>query len=245
MQILKNPSLENFLYFIKKAKKYVYISSPFIKENIAKLIVKNLKKEIECKVLTKFTLQNLRNGSLDLSAIQILQNEKIKLKNISNLHSKIYIFDNISIIGSSNLTNGGLKNNLEYNIILKDNENIRYDFLEYFNDNKYKLISQKDIKKRLLLLKKLPKNINNNLISQEDIKVLKKNLSPANKYLFSHIDKIKSKKIKLEDIYKFKNEFLKIYKGKTPEATIRRNLQELRDLGLLEFEGKGKYTKLW
>jgi hypothetical protein len=31
----------------------------------------------------------------------------------------------------------------------------------------------------------------------------------------------------------------------TVEASLRRNLQELRDLGLIKFEGSGVYKKLW
>lgn len=34
-------------------------------------------------------------------------------------------------------------------------------------------------------------------------------------------------------------------KGSTPEQTLSRILQDLRDLGLIEFRGEGIYRKLW
>lgn len=40
MQIIKNNLQEVFIELIRKSKEKIYLSSPFIKENIAKLILK-------------------------------------------------------------------------------------------------------------------------------------------------------------------------------------------------------------
>nr|WP_229241116.1 hypothetical protein [Clostridium haemolyticum] len=47
-------------------------------------------------------------------------------------------------------------------------------------------------------------------------------------------------------MYVYEEIFLKKYpNNNTIKASIRRNLQELRDLGLIKFLGNGKYKKLW
>ena len=59
------------------------------------------------------------------------------------------------------------------------------------------------------------------------------------------IDKIPTKDFSLSEIYKFE----KYLKGKFPNNNwikdkIRQQLQVLRDKGILEFKGSGKYKKI-
>ena len=111
------------------------------------------------------------------------------------------------------------------------------------------IIQDKHINKVADFLKNLPpineklkfKSLDDNLIFSEDIKLIKNKLTEGNLKVFENIEEIGKEIFISEDIYKFKNKF----SGKTPENTIRRNLQELRDNGLLEFIERGKYKKLW
>ncbi len=249
LKIIKNPWQDIFIKLVKNAEEKIYLSSPFIKENVAKLIVDNKQSKVDCKILTRFTLPNIRGGGLDLSAIKYFQDANFFQKNISNLHAKIFIFDNQAIITSSNLTNGGLKNNLEYGVLIKDNKEIEKDFLNYYNDKNHEFIKNKHILKVEDFIKDLPpissklrnKSLDENSIFSEDIKLIKNKLTKGNLKVFESIEEIEKEIFATEDIYKFKTEFT----GKTPENTIRRNLQELRDVGLLEFIERGKYKKLW
>lgn len=249
LKIIKNPWHNIFVKLVKNAKEKIYLSSPFIKENIAKLIVDNKQSKVDCKILTKFTLPNIRGGGLDLTALKYFQDANFLQKNISNLHAKIFIFDNQAIVTSSNLTNGGLKNNLEYGILIKGNKEIEKDFLNYYNDKNYEFIKNKHILKVEDFIKSLPpissklknKSLDENSIFFEDIKLIKNKLTKGNLKIVESIEEIGKEIFVAEDIYKFKTKFI----GKTPENTIRRNLQELRDIGLLEFIKRGKYKKLW
>ena len=249
MQIIKTPWEDIFIKLVRNSKEKIYLSSPFIKENVAKLILDNKRNNIDCKILTRFTLPNIRGGGLDLSAIKYFQNANFSQKNISNLHAKIFIFDHQAIITSSNLTNGGLRNNLEYGVLISKAKEIEKDFLSYYNDENYNFIQDRHINKVADFLKNLPpineklkfKSLDDNQIFSEDIKLIEKELTEGNLKVFQSIEKMGKEIFIAEDIYKFKNEF----SGKTPKNTIRRNLQELRDNGLLEFIERGKYKKLW
>lgn len=249
MQIIKNPWDELFKELVQSAKEKIYCSSPFIKWNVARIIIDNKNKNIDCKILTKFTLPNVRWGWLDLDAIQVLIDNNISIKNISNLHAKIFIFDSNVIITSANLTNWWLINNLEYWILLKDWKEIENDFLNYFNDKNYNLIKEKDIFKLKDIVSGLPeyKNFENNDLDWnevflEDINIVKSKLSNWNLLTYNCINEIWKKIFTTSDINRFANRF----NWKTPENTIRRNLQELRDLWLLEFvDYRWTYKKLW
>jgi Fe2+ or Zn2+ uptake regulation protein len=72
------------------------------------------------------------------------------------------------------------------------------------------------------------------------------NLTQWQKNLLNIILEIKEQIFELDDVYKFKKELQSYYpNNQTIESSIRRNLQELRDLGLIQFYGNGKYRKLW
>ncbi|MDD3793588.1 MAG: phospholipase D-like domain-containing protein [Candidatus Gracilibacteria bacterium] len=249
MQVIKTNLKEIFIELVKNSKEKIYLSSPFIKENIAKLIVENKKDGVDCKILTKFTLPNIRSGGLDLESIQYFTGKDFSVKNISNLHAKIFIFDNNIIITSANLTNGGFFKNLEYGVLFQNNSEIEKDFLNFYFDKNHNLVEEKHILKIKEIISKLPKidkkeenlSLDENDIFLEDISLVKKSLSKGNLLTYECINKIGKNIFKTKDIYKYEN----LFKGKTPKNTIRRNLQELRDNGLLEFIEKGVYKKLW
>ncbi len=244
MQIITQHWENDLIELVKGANEKIYLSSPFIKTPVAKLIIDNKNKGVDCKLLTKFTLSNMRGGGLDLSAVQAFKNSGFSPKNIDSLHAKIFIFDNKAIVTSANLTNSGLHNNLEYGVLLKNETQIEKDFLSYYNNTNYQHIQDEHISKAQKILSKLPKiqkskNLNGEM--QIFAKELDKNLSTGNQKVFDGIEQIGSEIFITQDIYQFKGQF----SGKTPENTIRRNLQELRDIGLLEFVEKGVYKKLW
>lgn len=244
MQVITQDWEGTLTDLVKGANEKIYLSSPFIKESVAKLIIENKNKNVDCKLLTKFTLSNMRGGGLDLDAVKVFKNNDFLLKNIDNLHAKIFIFDNKAIITSANLTNGGLYNNLEYGILLENETKIERDFLNYYNNADYQQIENEHLLKVQELLDKLPKiQKSKNLSGEVQIfaKELDKNLSTGNQKVFDGIEQLGLETFTTQDIYQFKNQF----SGKTPENTIRRNLQELRDIGLLEFVKKGEYKKLW
>jgi hypothetical protein len=96
-------------------------------------------------------------------------------------------------------------------------------------------------------LKSLPP-INNKISSSfdgqiflDDIGLIKKDLTAGNKKVIESINENGKDVFVRKDLEKFKNKF----SGKTPMQTVSRNLQELRDVGLLEFVGRGTYKKLW
>lgn len=131
LKTIQSEWLNEILVELESTKK-LKIISPFITLNVVKKVLNKFKgKEIE--LITRYNLNDFKVGASSLDALQVLQNEGCKIKGIKNLHSKMYLFDERSvIITSANFTSGGFFNNREFGILSKD-KIILDDSLSYFN----------------------------------------------------------------------------------------------------------------
>jgi hypothetical protein len=92
-------------------------------------------------------------------------------------------------------------------------------------------------------------------VSEEDIEVdrygggiesIQKNLSGWVKDVFDVLNEVELDVFKLNDVYKFENKLKTLHpRNEYVKDKIRQQLQVLRDLGLLQFVGRGVYRKLW
>jgi HKD family nuclease len=122
IEVINKNWLEYFLAELN-GKKSVYIISPFVTRNIVDHLLKKRSEKI--KLITRYNLNDFRSKISSLSALKKLVEEGAEIKGIKNLHSKVYLFDNKSIIiGSANFTSGGFFNNYEYGIKTTDNDTI-------------------------------------------------------------------------------------------------------------------------
>ncbi len=111
----------------------VCIVSPFITDGIVKHLLDNFKGE-QIQVITRYNLNEFRKGVSSLTAIERLLKNNAQIKGVKGLHSKLYLFDNKSvIITSANFTNGGFFNNKEFGIISNESNTITESH-SYFND---------------------------------------------------------------------------------------------------------------
>lgn len=94
----------------------VKIVSPFITDNLVRLFLESYTGN-QLQVITRFNLNDFRSGVSSISALERLLNAGAKIKGVQGLHSKLYLFDQKSvIITSANFTNGGFFQNKEFGI---------------------------------------------------------------------------------------------------------------------------------
>ena len=136
MQYIQPPWENYFFSKVHAAEKSLFISSPYIKHPVASLLCETLQSKhnpnVSIQILTRVRIQDLIDGASDLEAFErLLQLAEVRglevtVKCISNLHAKVYIFDeNSAIVTSSNLTPSGLKSNVEYGIEITEQVAIR------------------------------------------------------------------------------------------------------------------------
>src|SRR3972149_10576757 len=172
LKIIKSPWEDTFVKLLKEAKANVYLASPFIKQQTARLIAEHSRRKIDFRYINSFKLANFHRGASDLEALKTLDKCKFKQKSIHNLHAKLFIFDDSAIITSGNLTPGGLRNNLEYGLLVKGDTagEIKSDYLRFFDNPEYPEITLDVIKKAEDILRSVPQE------KQKKIKVDEKAL---------------------------------------------------------------------
>lgn len=267
LEVIKSPWQTTFLRLLEEAKTNVYLASPFIKLQTALLIKQNINRGIDFRYLNSFKLAHFHTGASDLEALRILEMEDCKQKNVHNLHAKLFIFDNVAIITSGNLTPGGLRNNLEYGILVRDKlvNEIKSDYLTIFNKPEYPEITLDIIDKAAAILLSVPrekqkkikisdKSLFEEILNDENIEEkfdggtasILSNLSPWEKDVFGCLEKLDGDVFTLQEVYSYENYLSSLHpKNQNIEAKIRQQLQYLRDIGLVEFTRPGIYKKLW
>lgn len=251
-----------FCNLVVNSKKRIRLCAPYIKESIINKIYDIKKPDTKIDIISNFSLPNFYNGSSDIEAFKRPIESNDKVYNCQTLHAKIYIFDDkYAIITSSNLTPSGFRGNLEYGIFIKDNFLVKQsvnDFKAICNGKNTVEIDIKTIIKIQAMLNNLPKYkkpgiyLENNestevdSILNIDIELLKDNLNNWQRETLDVIDLINNSEFTLSDIYVYEDTFAKAFpNNNTIRESIRRNLQELRNLGLIKFYGNGIYKKLW
>jgi len=268
LQIITNPSTDIFLDLVKTSKEQL-LASPFIKANVAKMILDNKPNKARISLLTNFKLTNFYRQSSDLTALRYFIENRIKVMNYPTLHAKTYIFDSEhAIITSANLTLGGLQNNYECGVLIDDintASHLKSEFLQIFQDEeKSSAITEEIISTTEDILAKVPKEkkvkfekSEKDLFPKEyyepeddlydgGVQTIANTLSGWRLDIFNVVSKIPFNIFKLGQVYAYKQHLQELHpRNRFIEDKIRQQLQELRKLGLVEFLGGGVYRKLW
>lgn len=267
LEVVKSPWEGVFLRLLCEAKSSVYLASPFIKTQTASLIAQNIRPSIDFRYINSFKLAYFHTGASDLEALRILNKGDCRQKSIQNLHAKLFIFDNAAVVTSGNLTPGGMRNNIEYGVIIRDDtvQEIRRYFLDLFDDQYYPEITQAIIDKAESILSSIPEekrpkiNVsdqslfddisNDQTVSEKfdggTVSILS-NLSPWGNDVFDCMSRIGSDVFTLTDAYAFESYLGNLHpRNRHVKDKIRQQLQYLRKIGLIEFVRPGIYKKLW
>ncbi|MDD3899291.1 MAG: phospholipase D-like domain-containing protein [Syntrophomonadaceae bacterium] len=262
VQLLNTSSYDLFLNLINSCKVNIKLCSPFIKRGIVDRIYENADTS-DISVITNVNIMSLYKKSSDVSALRTILLNGGKVYNYQKLHAKIYIFDDKqAIITSANLTYSGLKSNFEYGVLIDEIslvENICKDFSTLSCSELSGKLNLKHIQEIQTIVDSIPKPPevvfpNLQLDYEEDIEDLFDkdivniidNLTGWKKTLFIALGSIDQQVFTTKDFPKIIPYLRQHYPAnRNIEAKIRQQLQELRDLGLVKFEGNGVYKKLW
>ena len=263
IELIKNPWQEFLLDCVSSASDRISISCPFIKLSVTKKLLSAKNKDTELFVISRFNPEHFHQRVSDLDALELILQHNGNLKYYQSLHAKTYIFDNQkAVITSANLTTRGLFSNYEYGVLITDSSlvySVAEDFKKLFEDEKSGKVSHEKIGEAREILSNIPK--------EKRIKIPKIELEQASEYfdvytggtdsiretlggwklsVFDCLLKVKEDNFELSNIYKFEDMLHKQYpENQYVRDKIRQQLQELRDLGLIEFLGQGQYRKLW
>jgi hypothetical protein len=144
---IQNPWENKLLELVSNVEDELFISCPFIKEDIIKNILAHLK-EKKLKILLKTNIFDISKNFCDLECLYLLNSHNTEVRTIKNLHAKLFIFDNEkAIVTSSNLTKAGLNFNVEFGFLVEDKDLISRKLLPIINSywNSAKKVNKNEI----------------------------------------------------------------------------------------------------
>jgi len=180
-------------------------------------------------------------------------------------HPKLYVLkegeEAIIIVGSSNLTEGGLERNLEVNVLIRASvrEEIVSDVYAVYNELKFIPKRVEPDREFLELYTQLYESqrrgrrgearTDSSLKSafQEKLNALRRP-TPTQRDLYGWqklvFERLPQGEFKTSDMYQFEDEFRRLYPDNQHiRAKVRQVLQQLRDLGLIEHPARNTWVK--
>ncbi|MGL6119018.1 MAG: phospholipase D-like domain-containing protein [Fusobacteriaceae bacterium] len=259
LDLVKNSSHSKFMDLVSSSEKEIILCAPYIKLPIVKEILKNRKSDAKMKVITSASIPSFINKASDIEAIKFLLENNITVKNYQGLHAKVYIFDSEkALVTSANLTYNGLNRNFEYGVLISDDKNsvsqIVSDYKALTKSELCGAFNFENVQKIEQIILSTPKTAKikidrdgDEIIFQEKGKVsIPKELSQWQKDIYEAVSKLPSQTFTTKDTKQFIDELKKKHPTNNHiEEKIRQQLQQLRDIGLIKFEARGVYKRLW
>jgi phosphatidylserine/phosphatidylglycerophosphate/cardiolipin synthase-like enzyme len=142
IEFLQSPWDEHFDSLISQAHSTLVISSPYIGRGPCNRILESKSSREETDqfsilLLTDLSRDTLLSGATDVSAISdmVAKFRHMEVRFLPSIHAKVYVADdNLAVVTSANMTNGGLSRNFEYGVKVDDRNlvcGIKRDISEY------------------------------------------------------------------------------------------------------------------
>jgi hypothetical protein len=136
IQIINKGFGDRFYSLLDSCKKQINIISPFIGRNTAISLSEVLESQegLQCNIITRFYREDFIQGASSIDGIDSLFKAGANLYALQELHSKLYIFDNSSVItGSANFTFRGFYKNHEFGMFMEEELAFANECSDYFN----------------------------------------------------------------------------------------------------------------
>ena len=140
--LVRSPWIETLQRLVSLVDRHLLIVSPFVKRSAAERILTQLKQRGRCEsvrigLITDLRPESTLAGSMDLDALTEFSRRVpgFELTHLPSVHAKIYVADcKMAIVTSGNLTEPGLRGNVEYGVALEEEQivsEVRSDFESY------------------------------------------------------------------------------------------------------------------
>jgi hypothetical protein len=263
IEVLRSPWSDRLAELASAAGGSVRICSPFVSRAGTRCLLDAVPEDSELALLSSFNAAYFSRGYSDTNAFRDVLARGGRVRNCQKLHAKIYLFDaDVGVVTSANLTNGGLRGNLECGVLLRDAEalsRINDYFESLWEDEVTGPIGVEILDGIDAIVKRLPspapaereaiaeleQTLSELVLENAEASILG-SLSGWRRAVFEVLTRIDGRYFELSDVYDHTPDLAQQYPGnENVQAKVRQQLQQLRDLGLVRFCGGGSYVKLW
>ncbi|MEZ7792180.1 phospholipase D family protein [Niallia circulans] len=127
---------EKFYSLLDSTEDQINIISPFIGLKTAFGLAEWIESldNIKCCIITRFNREEFIRGASSIEGLEYLVRAGAKLYALQDLHTKLYIFDNHSVImGSANFTFNGFYKNHEFGLYMENESDFTKQCQDYFD----------------------------------------------------------------------------------------------------------------
>ena len=247
---------DNFIRLCANSCNSIKLCSPYVKNNVIDNILSVKRVNTNINLITKVSLKNFHSKTSDVEALGKVLSVGGSVYNCSNLHAKVYMFDDKwCAITSANLTDSGLKRNIECGVMVDDDLSVSkiINFFEIIqNRTDVGQLTDKIISEIQRLLEKIPPiapikypQLNIDEASDKNLLTIANTLTGWKRHVFLSLGQFGEEFTTNEVVIIAEKLQLYYPNNNFREAKVRQILQQLRDLGLIEFVRPGLYKKLW
>lgn len=125
-----------FFNLLEECDVSIRIISPFIGYKTAESLANFLENsDVNCTIITRFYRDDFINGVSSLTGLERLMKSGAQIYALQELHTKLYIFDDQSVImGSANFTMRGFYKNHEFGVYMNDEIEFTTECANYFDN---------------------------------------------------------------------------------------------------------------
>ena len=264
MEIVTTPTEEMLRRSISQCTSRFIVSSPYITRPFLELM-NSLASQVQRILLTRTDLRDFALGVSDLETLCDMASIGIDVRSLTRLHAKVYIFDsNLALVTSANATDGGLRRNWECGILTDEStivDKLAKLALSGFGSPEPPLRWRAE---ELEALKSSVNVISESLQGLPPSKFvypdrLKVNITDPQiesrflntfdgwiKLVLEGVLKQTEDDFNLNQLFSVCNPIASVQypRNRHVRDKLRQQLQILRDLGLVEFQGWGKYRRM-
>ena len=96
---------ERLKTLLQQANRRVILCAPFIKATVLRTVLSVLTEEVPVRIVTRWRAAEVAAGISDLEVLQIAnERPNTELRLLDDLHAKLYVADDLCLVGSANLT---------------------------------------------------------------------------------------------------------------------------------------------
>ena len=125
LQIVTTPTFDWLAERARACRSRMLVGSPYVNDGIRRL-TDMVPGDVDRTLITRTDLRDFALGSSNLSTLCTLVGQRVAVHSLHGLHAKMYVFDDTSaLVTSANATNSGMLRNLECGLGTADTQVVR------------------------------------------------------------------------------------------------------------------------
>ena len=263
MKLVTTPTYEWLSESLAACRSRFLVASPYVGSILPQLI-NRLTLGVATTLLTRTDLRDFAAGASDIAAVCATCKAGASILSTGRLHAKVYVIDgNRALITSANATHGGMFRNLEFGVVLDDETHVEIvatTLLSGFGaaqtPQEWKLDDLERLREPVSMLRERIPAVR--LFSPQDEQRPSLQIDPeVHASLIAGLPKwgqltlrgvlsLPEDEFSIDDFYRIclPAALKQFPRNRFPREKLRQQLQRLRDLGIVDFLGAGRYRRL-